>query len=1095
MSTTILNALMARCRVLNRRCPQVADAELVRRFAQQGDASAFEELLERYAPLVWGVCRRMLPGEADREDAFQATFLALVRKPSTIDPQRPLGGWLHTVAVRVARKALVRSRRQRPQAILPEPPMAGDVAEEVGSRELFRAVDEEIDRLPPRLRQPILLCCLQGRTRDEAAEALGCSLAAVKSRLERGRHLLRRRLERRGIGLPAAFLVLGLTGERIRASLWAKTMHLPQTCPPASVAALAEAGLPLLSAAKGKLIFMGLLMVASAAGALGSAFTARPLEMPAAPPVKAATAPAKPEPPPIRVDRHGDPLPEGALARLGTVRFRHGFFVSALAYSPDGKKIAAVGAGRAITLWDAATGKELCQFPNRGQPLAVVFSPDGQTLVTAGRNGVLTLWDASTGKQQRQLTGPRNGGQGLAFAPDGKTLASASYDDTVRLWDPHTGKERRKIQCGQRGVYGLAFAPDGHLVASAGTDGTICLWDAGNGELRRRLTGHEKDVWKVAFSPDGKLLASSSEDGTIRLWDPATGRQVRILRVKLAAFAPLAFSPDGTLLASANADGMIHLWDEASGTEKRHWQAAERRVFTLAFSPDGKTLASGASLESDIRLWDVATGHERCPYGAHHAFVKDLRFSPNGAEITSVGLDGQILQWDLATSTPHRQFSWTGEDLVFALSADGNALAIASGKTHEVRLRDTRTGKPDRVLGKHEKRIQSLAFSPDGRLVASGGDDPIIRVWDRSSGKEVRQISCFKNGAERLCFSPDSKALACGMRTLGQRTGERTLRLWDMDSGKDRCSFDCCDPFAGALAFSPDGRLLASSHGSFREPAGLMVRLWDTATGKELSRHLGNQEEITALAFSPDGKLIVSGAGGLGDTDNSVHVWEAATGRLIRRFESQHSDVISVAFAPNGLTIASGAGDSTILLWDITGRQKDGKLRRLALTPRQLEECWTALADEDAGKAYQVVWKLAAASEQAVPFLQKQLPSVPRPDAETIARLIADLDSENFKVRQRATEELTKFGDAIIPDLRRALEGKPPLEKRRRVQQLLERASAWTPRRLREHRAIQALEHIGTPAAKDVLRALADGAAETLPAQEAQAALRRLAER
>jgi hypothetical protein len=284
--------------------------------------------------------------------------------------------------------------------VLPERATPGDVADDVSSRELFRAVDEEIECLPATLRLPVILCCLEGRTRDEAAERMGCSVAAVKGRLERGRHLLRQRLERRGIGLPAAFLVLGLASERIRASLWAKTIQSILHAPSPAVAALAQAGLPAMAAGTLKLALVGLatlLMAAGAAGVIGQALT----ETPATPPqAKAAAEPKKPAAPRVRTDRHGDPLPDGAIARLGTVRWRHGFFVHALAYSPNGKMIAATGCGRAITLWDAATGKEVCQFPNRRQPNGVAFSPDSKVLATID-TPFGHLWDVATGKELR----------------------------------------------------------------------------------------------------------------------------------------------------------------------------------------------------------------------------------------------------------------------------------------------------------------------------------------------------------------------------------------------------------------------------------------------------------------------------------------------------------------------------------------------------------------------------------------------------------------------------------------------------------------------------------------------------------------------
>jgi hypothetical protein len=270
------------------------------------------------------------------------------------------------------------------------------------------------------------------------------------------------------------------------------------------------------------------------------------------------------------------------------------------------------------------------------------------------------------------------------------------------------------------------------------------------------------------------------------------------------------------------------------------------------------------------------------------------------------------------------------------------------------------------------------------------------------------------------------------------------------------------------------------------------VRLWDARTGRALAHHSGHREAIGALALSPDGKLVASGAGNIGTRDNSVHVWEAATGRLIRSFEGHHSCVCGVAFSPDGLTVASGAGDSTILLWDITGRHPDGHWHARALTPSDLDACWSDLMSEDAAKAYDAVWHLIAAPEQAVPFLQKHLPPAPRPDEKRVQRLLADLNSDEFAVRQRATDELAALGETIAPALRQALAGKPELEVRRRAQQLLDQTSDWNAERLRDHRAIQALEHIGTEPARALLEALAGGAPAARRTEEAKAALRRL---
>ncbi|MHB1424185.1 MAG: sigma-70 family RNA polymerase sigma factor [Gemmataceae bacterium] len=1106
MSSTPLLALLARCRALGRPRSQAPDAELLARFVSRGEADAFEEILERYAPLVWGACRRSAADEADAEDAFQATFLALVRQASRLEGRQALGAWLHTVAVRLARKARARTRRQHTQAALPERTTLSDVADDASSREMLQTVDEEIEQLPPLLREPLILCCLQGRTRDEAAEALGCSVGTIKGRLERGRDLLRRRLQRRGVQLPAAFLMVSLTGGRIRAALWAKTMQAAMYTPPSAIVALAEAALPALTAGKCKMIVAIMLLAASAAGVAGSMLTAKPRET--AEPVqqaKAAAEPKKPQTPQVRTDRHGDPLPEGAIARLGTVRWRHGFLIKALAYSPDGKKIAAVTDGLALTLWDAATGKALCRFPNFTQFKRLAFSPDGK-MIAAADNPDCYLWDVATGKEVRRLKGHQNVVRGVAFSPDGKQVATGSDDGTVRLWDPATGKEQRRIDCSSGEGCPLAYSPDGKSIASSSMDGTIHFWDPATGKERRRLSGHQKAVFSIAFSREGKRLTSLSADGTLRLWDVAAGRPLRsLLFEEIGVDWAIDFSPDGALLAGGHRDGTIRLWDVAEGMEKRRWQAGARNIRAIAFSPDGKTLASG-TIWGIIRLWDVATGRERHPSEDPQGSIDFVRYSANGSSLVSISGDSRLLWWDLATRMPRRQFAWTAKDRgPAALSPDGNTLAVGAEsdfkeRLWEVRLWDVRTDKPGRLLGKQKGMSGGIAFSPDGRLVACGGEDHLIHVWDASNGKETRQIKDVPTGGMSLCFSPDSKALACGI--AGKDRAKPALHLWDVASGKERTRFDVRiqgSPYGTRLAFSPDGRVLAFASGD-QNP--LLVRLWDTASGKELCRYAGPgdagpNDRVLALTFSPDGKLVASSAVfhplfHHGQRASSVHVWEAATGRLLRRFEGHPSFVGSVVFSPDGLTVASGAGDSTILLWDITGRRPDGRWRAQPLTPRELETCWTSLANEDAAKAYDAVWALVAAPEQAVPFLQKHLPPVPRPDAKIVSRLIAELDSDEFVVRQKATDELSKLGDAIAPALRDALQGKPSLEVRRRMQQLLDQTRDWTPQRLRDHRAIQALEHIGTRQAKEVLRALAEGAPEARLTEEAKATLHRL---
>lgn len=796
-----------------------------------------------------------------------------------------------------------------------------------------------------------------------------------------------------------------------------------------------------------------------------------------------------PASPPTRTDRHGDPLPDGAIARLGTVRWRHGFLVQALAYSPDGSTIVTAGAGRALVLWDAATGKELRVFQKHGHPRGAVFSPDGKRI--ASTLGTGQLWDVATGKLLRELNNSPLDTNALAFAPNGEILATANSDGAVYLWDSVSGDKKHRIDCEQGRLRVVAFAPDGKLLATGGSDGTIRLWDTATYKEVRRVKTPKKEIWSLVFSSDGKQLACGSNEDSPRLWDVATGREVRTFGDKQGIFAPLALSPDGKLLASGYDDGSFRLWDVASGVEKRHWRGGNENARCLAFSPDGKTLATAVFWGSSIRLWDVATGRERFPSEGHRGPISLLRFSPDQAALTSVGHDQYLRVWDLASQTPRFQLTWpTDNFLSAALSPDGNTLATGIHETNEVWLWDVRTSKVTKLpglSGKNVHQAQSVVFSPDGRLVAAGGYDKAIHIWDVRQVKEVQKIKGVSEpNRMRLRFTPDGKTLACGIIDFRPSV---VLHLWDVASGKELRVFGNRGGVGiSPDAFSPDGKVLATAN----DPPGTnlgLVRLLDMTTGKELCRHTGHGDVFGIVAFSPDGKLVVSQE--KKDEVSSVHVWEAATGRLIRHFEGHHGTIWSVAFAPDGLTVASGGGDSTVLLWDITGRRQDGKLRSAALTPPQLEACWTALADADAAKAYDAVWTLVAAPDQAVPFLQKHLLPVRLPNAKAVALLIADFDSTDFTARRRATEELSKLGDAIVPILRHALASKPSLEVRRRIQQLLDQTRDWTAERLRDHRAIQALEHIGTQSAREVLQALAGGAPESQRTEEAKAALHR----
>jgi hypothetical protein len=285
------------------------------------------------------------------------------------------------------------------------------------------------------------------------------------------------------------------------------------------------------------------------------------------------------------------------------------------------------------------------------------------------------------------------------------------------------------------------------------------------------------------------------------------------------------------------------------------------------------------------------------------------------------------------------------------------------------------------------------------------------------------------------------------------------------------------------VAFSPDGRLLATAANE------LVLRLWDAATGKEARQLPGHGNGVHALAFSADGRTLA--AAGFGPV---TRLWEVATGRIRHQVEGHRGLVSALAFTPDGRTLLSGGADTTVLLWDLTGRQSNGRLQTADVTDPDLEALWSDLAGEDAAKAYRAAWRLVASPKQALPLLRGALRPVPVVEGERLRRLVAELDDDDFQVRERASRALEEAGDQAEAELRKALEGNPTAEVRQRVGNLLERLSpqAEVPERLRQARALEVLEGTATPEARALLEALAKGAPSARLTREAKAALERL---
>jgi RNA polymerase sigma factor (sigma-70 family) len=605
------------------------DRQLLEQFAAHQEEAAFATLVQRHGPVVLGVCRRMLQNEHAAEDAFQATFLVLVRKIGSVRWRESVGGWLYAVAYRIALKAKANAaKRQVHEKQRAEEMPQRESTSEAACRDLWPVLDEELQRLPEKYRTPLILCYLEGKTNEEAAQQLGWPAGTVKGRLARARELLQSRLTRRGVAVSGGLLLPMLSPNAASAAmppaladatvkaaiLAAAGKGVAVGGVSATVASLVQEMLKAMLLTKVKIALAALLVGMVGAAAVVLSHPPPKTEQPEVNDTSLTQRDSPPADEPKKVERsqtataapNDSPLPEAVGPRMERVQLSHGHQVGSVAFSPDGKILATGGRNSTFRLWEMATGKELRQIQGHpGTGLFVAFSLDGKLLATAASCGdnPLCVWETATGKELRRFQGHLHGVVFVAFGPDSQTLVSVSNDHTVRIWEVASGRELR--QFGIKDASCVALSPDGQTLALAESKGNqVHLWDVGTGKERQPCQGNAANITALTFSPDSRLLASGSRDKTIRLWEIASGQEVRQWRGHSARITALAFSRDSRTLASGSSDKTIRLWDAATGLEVRQLLGHQGLVTSLAFSPDNSTLASGSE-DTTVLIWGL----------------------------------------------------------------------------------------------------------------------------------------------------------------------------------------------------------------------------------------------------------------------------------------------------------------------------------------------------------------------------------------------------------------------------------------------------------------------------------------------------------
>jgi WD40 repeat protein len=614
-------------------------------------------------------------------------------------------------------------------------------------------------------------------------------------------------------------------------------------------------------------------------------------------------------------------------SRVRTIMKGHAAAVTSVAWSPDGSRLATGSWDNTAKIWDAKSGKEVLTLSGHDRLVAdIAWSHNGNRLATGSWDQTVKVWDATSGTAIFTLSGHAGLISSVAWSPDDTRLATGNGDAVAIVWDGTSGKEFCRLSAHVGRITGIAWSPDGkRLATSAGRSAEV--WDVASGRELYSLRGHSGLVASVAWSLDGKRLATGSWDQTAKIWDTGNGKELFTLTGHEDTVFSVSWSPDGERLATGSWDSTAKVWDTGNGKELFTLKGHGGIVASVAWNPQGDHLATGSG-DGTAKIWDAGSPKEILTLSGHAGSVASIAWSPKNESLAAAS-GSEVILWDTDLGKKLRVFSGgSGPIASVAWSPDGKRLATASGSAAV--LWDVATGQELFPLrGESESITASVSWSPDGKLLATASNklgkrlghsatawDGNAVLWNASSGKELSTLSGDSGRVESVAWSPDGKRLATGngskVLVWSVVTGKRLLTIahddsevnaWDAAKGKQPSAITVNGGLVRSLAWSPDGSRLAIANSS-------VVSVWDARKGNQVATLSGHEDVVVIVVWSPDGQRLATGS-----RDNTVRVWDARTGTERLTLSGHGDSVTSVAWSPDGKRLASGSVDERVQIY------------------------------------------------------------------------------------------------------------------------------------------------------------------------------------